>query len=157
MSTLFIIGKGLFFIGPVTFHFYFFAIPAFEKYVEKGVAVEVLDKEAETIQPPAITFCQYKYWFSGWKNASIDLPNFVENYDEHCNAAESKIDIINCIVEKTFNFTDAFPARVLHGELDDIATKDFWITDFTAAINGRCFTLNYTTPVGSDHERWLHF
>ena len=34
--------------------------------------------------------------------------------------------------------------------MDDISIPDFWITDCTAALDGRCFTLNYSKPFGAD-------
>ena len=151
MSSLFGFGKVVFLLGLVIFHFIFFAIPAFHDYTTHSVAVEVLEEDAESLPPPAITLCPYKYWFSGWKNASKTAPNFLGSYDEHCEGSESREDILECIDTKTFNLTDALPARAFRGIfVDNISSPDFWITDFTAAGDGRCFTLNYSKPLAAD-------
>ena len=151
MSSLFGFGRVVFLLGLVIFHFIFFAIPAFHDYTTHSVAVEVLEEDAESLPPPAITLCPYKYWFSGWKNASKTAPNFLGSYDEHCEGSESREDILECIDTKTFNLTDALPARAFRGIfVDNISSPDFWITDFTAAGDGRCFTLNYSKPLAAD-------
>ena len=151
MSTIFAIGRFVFLAGLVISHFFFFAIPAYKEYTAKSVAVEVFEEDAKYLPPPTITLCPYKYWFSGWKNATVATPNFLGSYGEHCEDAETKEDILQCIENKTFNLTDTLPARAFRGIMvDDISSSDFWITDFTAAVDGRCFTLNYTEPMGAD-------
>ena len=65
MSSLFGFDSMVFLLGLVILHFIFFAIPAFHDYTAQCVAVEELEEDAETLPPPVITLCPYKYWFSG--------------------------------------------------------------------------------------------
>ena len=152
MSALFLLGKWVFLVVLVIFHFFYFAIPAYRDFTEASVAVEEFEEDADHLIPPAITLCPYKYWFSGWRNGSQLAPNFLGSFDAHCSGAITREEILDCIEKETFNITDALPKRVWPG-IDapvDLSGNQFWTTDFTAALDGRCFTLNYTQSFKAD-------
>ena len=100
----------------VTFHFFYFAIPAYKKFRDAGVAVEVIEEDVGHLSLPAVTFCPYRH-HSAWKNGSILNPLGI--YETHCKGAHSREEILSCIDTGTFNITETFPYRTLTVEVED--------------------------------------
>ena len=145
-SGLSYFGEWFFLMVLLVLHFHYFAIPAFRTYKASGVAVEILEEEAEHLPPPAVTVCPYKN-YSGWKNASLTEPNYCGSYDTHCDGADTLEKIQNCIDTGTYNRTEALLGTIRGAFISPQQLPDTWIMDLTVVNTGKCFTFNYTTPI----------
>ena len=67
LSRLLCVGECFFFVFLVIIHFSYFAIPAYKKFRDAGVAVEVIEEDVGHLSLQAVAFCPYKQ-YSAWKN-----------------------------------------------------------------------------------------
>lgn len=54
MANLIYLAKGVFFVTLTTLHFFFFGLPALERYLEHGVSVNRILKDTKSLSPPAV-------------------------------------------------------------------------------------------------------
>ena len=156
MTSLIPLGRFAFFIGLTVAWAVLFLIPGFKRFLAGEVGVVVSTEEAKSLPAPAVTLCPYEYHFQGWKNSSPVEPIIMDSYILRCKDASTTQDFVTCIENKTFNLNETLPYGASHGlghSLNNqLMNPKFWIEDMTTAVNGRCFTLNYTAHLSTDME-----
>ena len=131
--------------------FIFFGIPALEKFSSAVVGEAKLVEKGEGLRPPAVSFCPFKYNYQGWKEATKESRTIDDqSYHRWCNSPNNTADFEACIEEKTFGLNDTvvFATKGWHGE--NITGPQFWTTDVSTAMNGRCYTLDIDVKLGID-------
>ena len=160
MASLLYLGQLAFFLVLSLTWVIFFAAPALTRFLGDGVTVEESTEESSSLPPPAITLCPMEGFLNGWKNLSG--PNWESNWSAHCPDAASTDDFVACLEAKTRNLTEILPSEVTPYDLGatrslgppypppSLMDPDLWVTEVTAALQGRCYTLNYTEPLKTD-------
>ena len=150
MANLVTVGKVGFFLGLLLTHFVFFGLPALRRFLAAEVSVLESTVTSGNLSAPAVTLCPYKGSYSGWRN-STELA-LLTSYDIQCKEAASAKDFVACVGEKTYNFAEMMANGSMIGtgrySFSVNLTRNFWIEDTSLALAGRCFTLNYSRPIG---------
>ena len=95
--------------------------------------------------------CPFKYNYQGWKGATLENRNVDDqSYRRWCNFANNTADFEACIEERTFGLNDTVLLALKGWEGKNITDPQFWATDVSAAMNGRCFTLDIDVKLGID-------
>ena len=148
-----VLGKACFLLFLLLTHLVLFGVPALQRFLEAGVTVEESVEQAASLPAPAVTICPSEKYFSAWKNTTRYM--FYDAYEAMCGEAASAQDVKDCVEEKTFNLTETFPFGSQQGMgllVEDLSSQDFWISDTTVAVAGRCYTLNFTKHLRADVE-----
>ena len=131
--------------------FIFFGIPALEKFSSAVVGEAKLVEKGEGLRPPAVTLCPFKHNYQGWKEAPLENRNLDDqSYQRWCSSANNTADFEACIEEKTFGLNDTVLLALKGWDGENITGSQFWSTDVSAAMNGRCFTLDIDVKLGID-------
>ena len=105
----------------------------------------------EKLRFPAITLCA----FPGWTNYSSTKFNGV--YKRKCQNETTAEGFFGSIKNKTFSFKDlivsATRGNAFSKTSKNISDFSFWTWDMTVAAVGRCYTLDYNVPVGTDEVK----
>ena len=154
MAAMLALGKAFFLLSLLVTHLVLFGVPALQRFLEAGVTVVESVEQADSLPAPAVTVCPSEKYFSAWKNTTSYM--FGNTYEVMCGGAASGQDFMDCVKEKTFNFTETFPSGSHLGlpgaVIEDLSSPDFWISDTTVAVLGRCFTLNFTRQLKAEVE-----
>ena len=160
MASLLYLGQIAFFLVLSLTWLIFFAAPALTRFLEDGVTVEESTEESSSLPPPAVTLCPMEGFLNGWKNVSG--PNWENNWAANCPDAASTDDFVACLEAKTRNLTEALPSEATPYNLGatrslgppypppSLMDPDMWVTEVTVALQGRCYTLNYTEHLKTD-------
>ena len=156
MANLITVGKVGFFLSLLLTHFVFFGLPALRSFLASEVSVLESTVKSGNISSPAVTLCPYKTGFSGWRNSTLP-PALLTTYDIQCKEAAGAEEFVACVGEKTFNFAETMSNGSTHGTgryfFGVNLTSNFWFEDTSVAMAGRCFTLNYSQPLGPNLEK----
>ena len=149
LSCLLTTVKSLLFSGLCATHLLFFGLPTLERFLAAEVAMlEQVETQAD-LPAPSLTLCPAVKYFSGWKNTS-EL-KILDILEEQCPGAASAEDFVACVEEKTFSLTDSvLSAHQGVPPVKNLSSPGFWSADVTVALQGRCFTFNYSERLGSD-------
>ena len=105
-----------------------------------GVTTEEhIERSPEGLVPPAITFIAYKHSFYGWKNASL---SYRDNFKNICEAANSSVDFVSCVEDRTYSLEEAVSGAhkgfyLDYKEAENLTEDHNWTWDLTSAWQGR--------------------
>ena len=155
------LGRPIFLLSLTLLQLFFFGLPALEKFSKSGVGEEKMVEKGRSLRPPAVTLCPYRYNYNGWKKATEANGGITESmYQTWCEAANTTEEFEACIANETFSLDDAvlcaskgklcLTKQTGHGQ--NLTSSEFWSWDVTAALDGRCYTLDFDQQIGMDLE-----
>ena len=104
----------------------------------------------EKLRLPAVTLCTYPGWVNSTSSQSSGY------FKWKCPNATNSEDFSTCINNQTYSFNDLVISAT-HGASMDVQKNlsDFklWTWDMSVPSCGRCYTINYDIPVGTDMEK----
>ena len=132
--------------------FAFFGIPALEKFSIGVVGEAKKVEKREWLRPPAITLCPFKYNYQGWKGATQENRNVIDDqaYHRWCTFANTTDGFEDCIENESFGLNDTVIKALKGWNGENITGPEFWTSDVSAAMNGRCYTLDVDVELGID-------
>ena len=120
---------------------------AFNSY---QVTLEESKEKNEKLRLPAVTLCTYPGWVNSRSSQSSGY------FKWKCPNATTADEFLTCIKKQTYSFGDLVKSAT-HGVSTDVQKNlsDFklWTWDMTVPSTGRCYTINYDSPVGVDIEK----
>ena len=151
MTKLLPVARCAFTLALAISQFIFFGVPALEKYSNAVVGeAKIIEKDlGDGLRPPAITLCPFKYNYQGWKNATKkDKDMDDQSYNRWCKSANSTADFEKCIEENTFGLNDSVILAQKGLEGENITDPEFWTSDVSQSLCGRCHTLDLDVKLG---------
>ena len=154
------VARPIFLLSLTLIQLLFFGLPALQKFSESGVAEEKLVEKGRSLRPPAVTICPYRHNYNGWKKATEANGGRTESmYQTYCATANTTRAFEECVVNETFGLDDAVVCAS-KGKLcltkqtgENLTGSELWSWDVTAALDGRCHTLDLDQKIGMDLER----